>query len=173
MGLREDKTKIIEVKGIKLSPQNKIDFLYFLHNDILRGVFPKEPDRKQYEEDLIKDPAHAAEYHRKLEEEFESPHHKNSEYRINKYVYVDFLDIYDKDTLLCSREDGCGLYIARIKIKIGDTRELYHVINADKFIPEAYFREEKSVKKKTMNEFYDEFYKRMKNASSLENAAKV
>jgi hypothetical protein len=49
VGLKEDKSKIIEVKGIKLSPQHKIDFLYFLHDDIMRGVYPKEPDRKQYE----------------------------------------------------------------------------------------------------------------------------
>lgn len=49
VGLREDKNKIIEVKGIKLSLQQKIDFLYFLHDDIMRGVYPKEPDQKKYE----------------------------------------------------------------------------------------------------------------------------
>jgi hypothetical protein len=40
---------MIEVKGIKLNSQEKIDFLYFLHNDIMRGVYPKEPDRKKDE----------------------------------------------------------------------------------------------------------------------------
>lgn len=40
VGLKEDKSKIIEAKGIKLSNNQKIDFLYFLHDDILRGVYP-------------------------------------------------------------------------------------------------------------------------------------
>jgi hypothetical protein len=79
------------------------------------------------------------------------------------------MDIYDRETLLNSKEDKCGLYIARIKIKIGDNRELYHVINADKHIPEAYFREDKSVKKKTLKEFYDIFYERMKGTNSVGN----
>jgi hypothetical protein len=39
------------------------------------------------------------------------------------------MDIYDKDTFLNSKEEDCGLYIARIKIKLGDSRELYHVVN--------------------------------------------
>ena len=53
------------------------------------------------------------------------------------------------------------LYIARIKIKMGSCKELYHVINATKKIPEAYLREDKSVKKKDMKEFYDLYIKRL------------
>ncbi len=41
VGLKEDKKKMIEVKGIRLNPQQKLDFLYFLHDDILKGVYPK------------------------------------------------------------------------------------------------------------------------------------
>jgi hypothetical protein len=131
VGLKEDKQKIIECKGIKLSPQQKIDFLYFLHDDIMKGVYPKEPDRKEDEDVQAIQPNKSTNYQMKIKEEFESTQPK-SEYRINKFVHVDFFDIYDKRTFLNSREDGLILYIARIKIKIGDTRELYHVINGDK-----------------------------------------
>lgn len=48
VGIKEDKQKFIEIKGIKLQPQQKIDFLYFLHNDIMKGVFPREPDRRKH-----------------------------------------------------------------------------------------------------------------------------
>ena len=42
VGLKEDKHKIITVKGIKLTRQQKKDFLFFLHDEILSGVYPKD-----------------------------------------------------------------------------------------------------------------------------------
>lgn len=42
------------------------------------------------------------------------------------------MDVYDNDTLLNKRKDGCNLYIVRIKVKIGDYKELYHVLNKEK-----------------------------------------
>jgi hypothetical protein len=62
---------------------------------------------------------------------------------------VDFINVFDKNTYENAKEDNSTLYIVKIKIKKGDVRELYHVINKDKKMPEAYFRDDKSVKKKT------------------------
>lgn len=72
MGIKEDKQKFIEIKGIKLNPQQKIDFLYFLHNDIMKGVYPKEPDRRRHEEEEAKNPGKPTDYSIKIKEEFES-----------------------------------------------------------------------------------------------------
>ena len=71
------------------------------------------------------------------------------QFRINKYVFVDFINVFDKSSYANAKEDNSNLYIVKIKIKKGDNRELYHVINNDKKMPETYFREDKSVKKKT------------------------
>ena len=56
--------------------------------------------------------------------------------------------------------------MVRIKIKVGDQRELYHVINK-KNIPETFLREDKSVRKKTIADFYDLFYDRMNSKSKI------
>lgn len=67
---------------------------------------------------------------------------------------MDFLDVYDpKSNLNVLGEQGEKLYVVRIKIKVGDPKELYHLINKND-LPETYLREDKSVKKKTMVEFY-------------------
>lgn len=42
VGIKEDKTKVMENKGIELNDKEKQDFLYFLHDDIIKGVYPKE-----------------------------------------------------------------------------------------------------------------------------------
>jgi hypothetical protein len=52
-----------------------------------------------------------------------------NEFRINKYVYIDFMDVFDEETFLNKQSDDSNLYVARIKIKIGDYKELYHVLN--------------------------------------------
>lgn len=61
---------------------------------------------------------------------------ENGDYEINKYVSVDFLDVYESDTLLNARDKDIkrDLYIVRLKIKLGNPYELYHLIN-DKEIP--------------------------------------
>jgi predicted HTH transcriptional regulator len=41
VGLKEDKNKFVEVKGIELSKKQKEDFLYFMHDKITVEVFPK------------------------------------------------------------------------------------------------------------------------------------
>ena len=67
---------------------------------------------------------------------------------------MDFLDVYHQGTNLnVLGEHGEKLYVVRIKIKVGDPKELYHIINKN-HLPETYLREDKSVKKKTMVEFY-------------------
>ena len=87
---------------------------------------------------------------------------RNCEYTIDRFMTVDFLDVYDGQTYLNSiGNEAQRLYIARIKIKVGDQRELYHVINKTRHIPEAYQREDKSVKKKDMKEFYELFYRKI------------
>ena len=44
---------------------------------------------------------------------------------------------------------------------MGSSRELYHVLNTMKQVPEAYLRDDKSVKKKDMKEFLDLYLKRL------------
>lgn len=45
------------------------------------------------------------------------------DYRINKYISIDFLDVYDGKTYINILGDkGMSLYVVRIKIKVGDPR---------------------------------------------------
>ena len=53
--------------------------------------------------------------------------------------------------------------MVRVKVKQGNPYELYHLINKEKKIPETYIREDKSVMKKSLTEFYEKFYERMKD----------
>ena len=80
------------------------------------------------------------------------------------------MDVYDEKTRINARENiektDRRFYIARIKIKMGNPKELYHVINTTKHVPEAYMREDKSVKKKDMKEFYDIYLKRLSGDKS-------
>ena len=74
------------------------------------------------------------------------------------------MDVYDEKTRLNIRSQekkDSRAYIVRIKIKMGNPKELYHVINQTKKIPEAFLREDKSVKKKDIKEFYDLYIKRL------------
>ena len=48
MGLKEDKTKLVEVKGIELTAKEKYDFLLFMHDDITKEIYPKSENRKKY-----------------------------------------------------------------------------------------------------------------------------
>lgn len=66
---------------------------------------------------------------------------------MNRYVHVDFMDVFDEETLLNQKQESTYLYIVRIKIKIGSSKELYHVLNKEKEIPEGFVRSDKSVKK--------------------------
>lgn len=45
VGLKEDKSKIVEVKGIELSNLEKKEFLHFIHDKIMSNVYPKDLDR--------------------------------------------------------------------------------------------------------------------------------
>jgi len=60
------------------------------------------------------------------------------------------MDVFEGKTLLNSIGTNNRLYVIRIKIKAGDPRQLYHVISTTKNVPEAFLREDKSVKKKDM-----------------------
>ncbi len=48
---------------------------------------------------------------------------------------MDFINLFDKHTYANAKEDNSNLYIVKIKIKKGDSRELYHIINKDKYMP--------------------------------------
>lgn len=41
VGMKEDKDKMMTSKGIKFKAKEKISFLYFMHDDIMRRIFPK------------------------------------------------------------------------------------------------------------------------------------
>lgn len=56
-------------------------------------------------------------------------------------------------------------YIVKVMVKAGDPYEVYHFVN-DKEVPEAYVREDRSNKKKTMYEFYDMVYDRLKKKAN-------
>lgn len=100
-------------------------------------------------------------YINRLREQFTKSKKNGYEYRINKYITIDFLDVYDhKSYLNVLGEKGEKLYVVRIKVKVGDSKELYHIINKHD-LPETYLRQDKSVKKKTMVEFYKQFEDRM------------
>lgn len=100
-------------------------------------------------------------YINRLREQFTKSKKNGYEYRINKYITIDFLDVYDhKSNWNVLGEKGEKLYVVRIKVKVGDSKELYHIINKHD-LPETYLREDKSVKKKTMVEFYKQFEDRM------------
>jgi predicted HTH transcriptional regulator len=45
VGLKEDKSKLVEIKGIELSHAEKKDFLWFIHDIITKEIYPKAPDR--------------------------------------------------------------------------------------------------------------------------------
>ena len=71
------------------------------------------------------------------------------------------MDVFDGKTYLNAIGDHHHrLYIVRIKIRIGDPKEIYHVINS-KHIPQTFMREDRSVKKKEFKDFYQLFYKRI------------
>ena len=50
------------------------------------------------------------------------------------------MDVFDGKTYLNSIGASHRLYVVRIKIKVGDPKELYHVISHTKNIPEAFLR---------------------------------
>ena len=106
-----------------------------MQNTIVKEIYPKE----NKEGDLMGEQPEK-EYPLSLD---------NSEHRINKYVFVDFLSTYDADTMTDSLDEkGRKLYVARIKIKKGHPRELYHIIKDD--VPVTFLREGTNVKKKDM-----------------------
>lgn len=142
IGLYEDKNKLVSVVGMALRPKEKKDFLCFMKSTILSEIYPRIPEEGGFED---------------------------GEHVLNKYVSVDFLDIFEEETLLNAQaqKDGVRLYIVRVKVKYGDPFELYHLNNRTNFLPEAYIREDKVVKNKTMQEFITEAQKRFK--AKLEN----
>jgi len=44
VGMKEDKNKMMTANGIKFKAEEKNKFLYFIHDNILRRIFPKEPE---------------------------------------------------------------------------------------------------------------------------------
>ena len=93
IGLTEKVEKIVKVEGISLSGEEKIEILEFFLKDIVDEVYPQE---KRTEEEL----KNIVENFKTINDEVK----KSCEYKINKYVSVDFLDVFEKDTFFNARK---------------------------------------------------------------------
>jgi predicted HTH transcriptional regulator len=49
VGMKEDKDKMIQATGIKFKAEERTNFLYFMHDNIMRRVFPKTPEEQSRE----------------------------------------------------------------------------------------------------------------------------
>ena len=157
VGLKESKDKFMEVKGIRLSDKERLEFLQFLQNKIIGRIEPKEENEGSHPpaKSTTKDDSSNKYLLKGIDRNC-------SEFRVSKYVYVDFLTVFDPNTYLDTRDSEKQkdkLYIARIKVKKGHPRELYHTIKND--VPATFMREDTSVKKKNMVEFFELFYKKI------------
>ena len=76
---------------------------------------------------------------------------------------MDFIHLYNPDTLLYARSKNQGPYLVvpRVKIYTGDPYDVYFCVN-EKDMPEPYYRKGKNEKKLTVQEFYDEMYRKLK-----------